>query len=125
MRKVGIIVGCGAAGIMAALLTLTTPTAIGPFGTLVFFVCFYVAVVCVLSVLFLTLQRWWQRLRHIDELQRTTAMSALKLYYFASVLALAPVMLLGMQAVGGIELEGVGLVLLFEAVGCFYINKRF
>ena len=45
-------------------------------------------------------------------------------YYYATVIALAPVMLVGLQSVGGVGVYGLILVVLFELIGCLYITKR-
>jgi hypothetical protein len=45
-------------------------------------------------------------------------------YFFASVLALAPVMLIGMKSIGRANVYEVVLVILFEAVACFYIVRQ-
>ncbi|MDB5165118.1 MAG: rane protein of unknown function [Candidatus Saccharibacteria bacterium] len=45
-------------------------------------------------------------------------------YYFSSVVSLSPVMLVGMQSVGGIGVYECGLVALFTIIGCVYIAKR-
>ncbi len=49
----------------------------------------------------------------------------IKLYYFSSVLALAPVILLGVQSIGGIKLFDACLVAIFEVIACLYVYKRF
>lgn len=45
-------------------------------------------------------------------------------YYFSSVLALAPVMFIGMQSVGEVGIYEVVLVLLFVGIACVYVAKR-
>jgi hypothetical protein len=45
-------------------------------------------------------------------------------YYFSTVLAAAPVMLIGLQSVGAIGFYEVALVIVFEVIGCVYITKR-
>ena len=45
-------------------------------------------------------------------------------YYFASVLALAPVMLIGARSVGRTGVADIVLITLFEILACFYIAKR-
>jgi hypothetical protein len=45
-------------------------------------------------------------------------------YYFSSVISLAPVMLIGMQSVGEVEVYDVLLVTLFIVIACVYILKR-
>ncbi|HEY8992745.1 MAG TPA: hypothetical protein VIM37_02745 [Candidatus Microsaccharimonas sp.] len=45
-------------------------------------------------------------------------------YYYSTVLAAAPVMLVGLQSVGAIGIYEFLLVVLFEVIGCIYITKR-
>lgn len=114
-----------ALAVLLLLLNVSSPSEIGPLGILVVFFCLYV-VLCgaVMSLL-------WGGHRVIARVAKSlavrrplTPMSAQRAYYFASILALGPVMLLGMQSVGGVDATGVGLVGLFMAIGCIYIAKR-
>jgi hypothetical protein len=52
------------------------------------------------------------------------AMSFRRAYYFSTVLAAAPVMLVGLQSVGAIGIYEFILVVVFEVIGCVYITKR-
>ena len=45
-------------------------------------------------------------------------------YYFSTVLAAAPVMLIGLQSVGSVGIYEFILVMLFVVIGCVYIAKR-
>jgi type IV secretory pathway VirB2 component (pilin) len=45
-------------------------------------------------------------------------------YYFASVVALAPVILVGMQSVGEVSFYDVLLIVVFIVISCVYIAKR-
>jgi hypothetical membrane protein len=45
-------------------------------------------------------------------------------YYFSTVLAAAPVMLIGLQSVQSIGVYEVILVLIFEVVACLYVSRR-
>ena len=45
-------------------------------------------------------------------------------YYFSSVLAAAPVMLIGLQSVQSVGIYEVMLVVLFEITACIYVSKR-
>jgi hypothetical protein len=85
----------------------------------------YVSVLCVLTFLLyaatgviakasssITLKRPFQRLT----LRRS--------YYFSSVIALAPVILVGMQSVGEVSFYDVLLIVVFVAISTVYISKR-
>jgi hypothetical protein len=45
-------------------------------------------------------------------------------YYYSTVVAIAPVMLVGLQSVNAIGIYEYGLVALFVVIGWLYITKR-
>ena len=45
-------------------------------------------------------------------------------YYYSTVLALAPVLLVGLQSVGAVSIYEICLVVLFEVIACVYVSKR-
>ena len=47
-----------------------------------------------------------------------------KAYYYASVIALAPVIFVSMQSVGGVGIYEIMLVALLVVLGCLYISRR-
>ena len=117
----------GVALVIAGLtLTMTRPGEVGPFGVLALFILLYIVAG---SVIYVSLTVVIGILRRIlppgslrlwlDNLPNT------KVYYYTTVLALMPVVLLGMASVGGIGGLDVLLVLLFELLACFYISRRF
>jgi hypothetical protein len=108
--------------ILSALLQSTTPSTIHPLGILVIFILLYVVA---LGVLTFCLYGCWSLV------VKTTARTSLKhditlqrAYYFASVLALAPVMLIGIRSIGRTSVYDTVLVILFEIIACFYITRR-
>jgi hypothetical protein len=62
----------------------------------------------------------------IAKLQKKTSevFSLQQSYYYASVLALAPVMIVGARSIGRSGGYDIVLVVLFELIACFYISKR-
>lgn len=123
-RRIAIVVGCVATGVVLLLLNVTTPSGIGPFGVLLFLATVYIALV---SFLYVGLSTFWATLRTILRIRTTSKgqVSHMKLYYFSSVLALVPVILLGIQSVGGVKLSDILLVVIFEVLACLYVYKRF
>lgn len=104
-------------------LNATNPTAIGPAGILAVFVCIYIFFLCVFYLSLALLYRLRSGLlsaRSIEE-----RVSDTKLYYFATVLALAPVIYLGMRSIGSISILEIALLFLFEALACFFIYRRY
>ena len=53
-----------------------------------------------------------------------TPMRMQKAYYFASVVALAPTILLAMNSVGTMSFYDILLIIIFVSIGVFYIQKR-
>ena len=111
---------------VGAMLVYTRPGEVGPFGVLAFFILLYIfcsGVTYVSLVGFIrllksflpsgALKRWAEDVSHI------------KIYYYTTVLALAPVVTLGMASVGTINGLDIALILLFEILACFYISRRF
>ena len=52
------------------------------------------------------------------------AMSFRRAYYFSTVLAAAPVMLIALQSVKPLDIYLLVLVLIFEVVACLYVSRR-
>lgn len=125
-QRIMILVGGVSLVVVVGLLHLTTPSAVGPLGVLALFICVYM--VCVVATYFflVMITALMRRLAGVGALKTTLAvLPRLKLYYYASVLGLVPVILLGMQSVGGVRLVDMALVLLFEGLALFYVQKRF
>lgn len=106
------------------MINVTTPGEVGPFGVLLFFVSVYISLLGVVYAVLIALQRligviatgWRCRV----------AIRPAKRYYFASVIALAPVIMLGAQSINGDQLWVTGgLVILFEIIAIIYIQRRF
>lgn len=53
-----------------------------------------------------------------------TAMQFRRAYYFSTVLAAAPVMLIALQSVRAISVYELLLVVIFEVVACVYVSRR-
>jgi hypothetical protein len=126
--KIRIAVGIGSISLIIAglMLTMTRPGEVGPFGVLAFFVLLYLSAGSIIYMLLTgiiyvlmrvlppgSLRLWLENVSHT------------KVYYYTTVLALAPVVLLGMASVGSIGGLDIVLVVLFEILACFYISRRF
>lgn len=126
--KIRIAVGIGSISLVIAglMLTMTRPGEVGPFGVLAFFVLLYLSAGSIIYMLLTgiiyvlmrvlppgSLRLWLENVSHT------------KVYYYTTVLALAPVVLLGMASVGSIGGLDIVLVALFEILACFYISRRF
>jgi len=116
----------GAIVLLAVLLQTTTPTTIGPLGILFVFILLYVSVLGALTFLLFGCSRIISKLASSIIVRKST-IQPLPLgrgYYYSSVLALAPVLFIGMQSVGEVSIYDVVLVVLFVVIACIYIAKR-
>ena len=108
--------------LLSALLQSTSPSTIHPIGILIVFILFYLLALGVLTFFVYTFSNLIRRLtRNAHQKKGTTLKQS---YFYASVLALAPVMLVGMKSIGRANGYEVALVLIFEVVACFYISKQ-
>lgn len=111
--------------LLVILLQTTTPATIGPLGILLVFVLMYVSVLCVLTFLLFFISKVVAKISSSVTVKRPLQpLSLTRSYYFSSVIALAPVMLIGMQSVGEVSFYEVVLIIVFIVISCVYIAKR-
>jgi hypothetical protein len=111
--------------LLIIVLQTTTPVTIGPLGILFVFILMYVSVLCALTFLLYGLSAVAVRLSSSVTVKRPLQRLSLgRSYYFSSVIALAPVMLIGMQSVGEVSFYEVALIILFVVISTVYIAKR-
>lgn len=114
-----------AIAVLALLLSTTEPATIGPLGILSIFVCMYVSVLGVLTFLLYSGSRLMGKISSAFTVKKPLMpLSLRRAYYFSSVIALAPVMIIGMQSVGGVGIYELLLIVVFELIACIYIAKR-
>lgn len=110
---------------LVVLLTATEPAAIGPVGILAVFVLMYVSALGVVTFLLYGGSRAMSKIASSFTVKKPIApISFRRSYYFSSVIALAPVMIVGMQSVGGVGVYELLLIGVFELIACIYIAKR-
>lgn len=122
-----VIAGSMVAAIVAlwVLLVRTSPASTGPLGILAVFVLMYVSALGVLTFLLFGTSTAIARLAGaVEGKAKQEPLSLRKAYYYASVVALAPVMLVAMQSVHEVGFYQLLLVLLFVIIGWVYITKR-
>lgn len=107
--------------LLSALVQSTSPSTIHPIGILGIFVLIYVLA---LGLLTFFIYGTGRIVRRQTDRQSTKQVTLIRAYYFASVLALAPVMLVGARSVGRTSTVDVMLIALFEILACFYIARR-
>jgi hypothetical protein len=111
--------------LLIILLQTTTPSTIGPLGILIVFILMYLSALGVLTFLLFWGSRGLERLSRSAVTRRPVRPLGLgRAYYFSSVLALVPVMFIGMQSVGKVSVSDVLLIVLFTTMTCIYIAKR-
>jgi hypothetical membrane protein len=107
------------------MLTFTSPSTTGPFGLLVLFISAYLTFLGLISFFLFGINRLMIMVSRGMTLRRPLrAMEFRKAYYYSTVLAAAPVMLIGLQSVVTLGVYEVILVALFEIVACIYISRR-
>jgi hypothetical protein len=111
--------------VLALMLTFTSPSTTGPFGLLVLFISAYLTFVGLISFFLFGMNRLAIMVSKGMALRRPLRhMEFRKAYYYSTVLAAAPVMLIGLQSVVTVGIYEVILVAIFEIVACIYISRR-
>lgn len=103
----------------------TDPNTSGPVGILaVFFLLYVFFLGCMTWILRGATWTVAQLARPILVRRPVQPLSLRHAYYLSSVLAMAPVMMIGMSSVGQLGPGEVVLVVLFVILGVFYVQKR-
>lgn len=113
----------GAVSLMLLILLLAayTPAQVGPGGILLVFILMYISSVCIFGFIFYAIGRVLARLRP-DNTEGWLSMR--RAYYYGTVFALGPVMIVGLQSVGGVGFYELLLIIIFLALGGVYVTKR-
>lgn len=111
--------------VVFAIMNFSSPTGVGPLGVLFVFVSFYLISLSIMTAVFYWGSRLMLRFRKVFSASGgRQGMSIGRSYYFATIAALVPVILIGLQSVGALSIYQVTLVVIFFAVGMFYVAKR-
>ncbi len=111
--------------VLIMVLTFTSPSTTGPFGLLVLFISAYLTFVGMISFFLFGINRLIVMVTANMTLRKPIRpMEFRRAYYFSTVLAAAPVMLIGLQSVQSVGIYETLLVILFEIVACLYISRR-
>ena len=111
--------------LLAVLLNITSPTTIGPFGILSVFILLYMSSLGVVAYFLYLSSRLIAHVSTAFTVKRPIAPMSFRIaYYYSTVLAAAPIMLIGLQSVGPISFYEVVLIVIFAVIGCVYITKR-
>ena len=111
--------------LLIVLLNITTPATAGPFGILsIFFFAYLLSLGVVTHILYWS-SRIIARLSIIFMARRPfEALSFKYSYYYSTIIAAVPILLIGLQSVGAVGIYGVLLVTIFAVIGCLYVSKR-
>jgi hypothetical protein len=125
LERIVAIVTLSSLCLLAILLNITAPTTVGPLGILAVFIFAYLSSLGVMTYFLYSFSRLAVHLSTAFTVKRPlTRMSFRVAYYYSTVIAAAPIMLVGLQSVGATGIYEVGLVILFTVIGCLYITKR-
>ena len=115
-----------AAILLGVIFQTTIPAEIGPLGILFVFILMYVLALGVMTFLILGSGRLLRKFINILGMVKKPfrAPNLSRSYYFASVISLAPVMLIGIHSVGELGFYDVLLVMIFVIISCVYVAKR-
>lgn len=106
---------------LLAILNSTTPSGAGPLGILAVFILIYLLAVGVFTFFL------YKSSEVVNKNLRRKSISSLsfeKSYYYASVLALSPVMMVAMMSVGRVGAYQIMLVIFFVIISLVYISRR-
>ncbi|MDK2898904.1 MAG: hypothetical protein PWQ10_91 [Patescibacteria group bacterium] len=111
--------------LLIILLNVTAPASVGPFGILAVLVCFYLLSLGLITFFLYEIGRLVHSMSILFIAKKPIERLSFKQsYYYSTIIAVAPVMLVGLQSVGAFGVYGGFLVLIFIFVGCLYISKR-
>ncbi|MBR2658913.1 hypothetical protein IKD57_03440 [Candidatus Saccharibacteria bacterium] len=100
--------------VLAVMLATTSPTAIGPFGVLLFFTTLYITLFGILS---LVLQIFYRLAFRKDTFTN-------KDYLYTAVMSFGPIMIMMARSFGAINLWTITLIILFLFLAEFLVYKR-
>lgn len=111
--------------LLVLLLNVTTPATAGPFGILAIFIFAYLSSLGLMTIILYGASRGvrWLSLIFMPR-KPINRMTLKRSYNYSTVLAFAPIIIIGFQSVGEITVYELLLLALFLVIGCVYIAKR-
>lgn len=107
--------------LLSAFMQSTSPSSMHPLGILFVFFLIYLLVLGVLTFFMYGIRVIFTKLRRKGSIGQSTLK---RMYIYASVLALAPVMIVAIASIGRLGVYEFLLVVAFEAIACFYVAKH-
>jgi hypothetical protein len=125
MKRIILIISAVSLCFLIILLNIMTPIKAGPLGILAIFLFAYLSLIGLVAYFFYWSSALASHLASSITFRKPIrAITFKRAYYYSTVIALAPIMLIGLQSVGSINLYGVLLILFFIFIGCLYIAKK-
>lgn len=123
--KILITAGVIATVALGYILVTVSPVEAGATGVLAVFLLSYIVSVVVLTFLFYLVQKITIKLLYSDRAGSVAGRVSLrKAYYFGSILALGPVILVSLRSVGKAGVSELVLVALLMIIGCLYVSRQ-
>lgn len=111
--------------IFVIVLQTTNPSTVGPLGLLaVFFLLYVIFLGCMTELLWVGSKVVAWLSRRLRTRRPVHPMPLKRAYYYSTVLALGPVMMLAMQSIGSLGIYELVLIVLFLGVGTLYVSRR-
>jgi hypothetical protein len=111
--------------LLSVMLTFTTPASAGPFGLLVIFITAYLTFIGLISFFLYGISKLIASISAGMTVRKPfTGLTFRRAYFFSTVLAAAPVMIIALQSVKPIDIYELVLVIIFEVVACLYVSRR-
>lgn len=107
--------------LLSAFMQSTSPSSMHPLGILFVFFLIYLLVLGVLTFFMYGIRVIFTKVRRKGSIGQSTLK---RMYIYASVLALAPVMIVAIASIGRLGVYEFLLVVAFEAIACFYVAKH-
>jgi hypothetical protein len=125
LQHVIAIITIASLGLLGIMLSSTTPANAGALGLLVIFISAYLACLGLISFFLYGVTRVIAYVSAGFTLRKPfKVLPFQRAYYFSTVLAAAPVLLIGLQSVNSVGIYEVLLVLVFVGIGCVYVSRR-
>ena len=110
--------------IFSLILFNTDPSKIGPLGILTVFVLLYIITLSLFSYLIFFASNILSRVRVQFGLNGVEDWTFMKCYLFGSIVAIGPIVILGISSLGSISIYEIILVVLFLVISCFFVSKK-
>lgn len=123
--KILLVIGLIASIALSYILTVTSPVEAGATGILAVFLLSYILSVIVLTFFIFATHRLVVKLLYSDRTGHIAGdVTFRRSYYFASILALGPIILISLRSVGKAGVAELLLVGALLVIGCLYVSRQ-